>query len=157
MAKMCGWADHLTVCSIYHLQTNVAMVTHGLMSDDQYFERSAKFSPERWLRETKNPAAGCPATATKPQNPFAFLPFGFGPRMCVGRRFAEMEVQVLITRYVKKCDEEYDHNKQCELSSLFISSILRNYRVEWEHGTMQYAVALISSPITELKFKFVPL
>ncbi len=45
------------------------------------------FIPERWMSTTKD----------KP-HPFLSLPFGFGPRMCIGRRLAELSMQVLLLR-----------------------------------------------------------
>lgn len=54
---------------------------------------SKTFLPERWLRDSNITVA----QASDP-TPFAFLPFGFGPRSCIGRRFAEMKIEVLIAR-----------------------------------------------------------
>lgn len=67
------------------------MCSSVLMNSDQYFADSSEFQPERWLRD----ATGQKTTVV---NPFTYLPFGFGARSCVGRRLAEMEMQVLVAR-----------------------------------------------------------
>lgn len=63
--------------------------------DDNQFENSKEFIPERWLsgEEVKE----CPNSG-KSHHPFTFLPFGFGSRTCIGKRFAEMETTVVIFR-----------------------------------------------------------
>lgn len=61
--------------------------------DDDYFPDGKTFKPERWLRENKETLA----RGTK-STPFAYLPFGYGARSCIGRRFAELEIQVLVMR-----------------------------------------------------------
>lgn len=62
--------------------------------DDDYYYNSKAFMPERWLRENKESMAKCPKAT-----PFAYLPFGYGSRSCIGRRFAELEIQVMTMRY----------------------------------------------------------
>lgn len=54
------------------------------------YSRTEEYIPERWLRgNTEFPSA-------KEAHPFAYMPFGFGPRTCIGRRFAEMELETLL-------------------------------------------------------------
>lgn len=69
----------------------------ALTSDDKHFPENDKFIPERWLRESEM-VTECPQP-NKHLNPFIFLPFGFGPRMCIGKRFAEIEMAILVFRY----------------------------------------------------------
>lgn len=64
-----------------------------MSNDEKYYTDSKKFLPERWLRDSVEPIAPTPDAS-----PFAHLPFGYGPRTCIGRRFVEMEIQILITR-----------------------------------------------------------
>lgn len=56
--------------------------SHALGSNEEYFEDGKQFRPERWLREHGT------------INPFAHVPFGIGKRMCIGRRLAELQLQL---------------------------------------------------------------
>ncbi|XP_029170390.1 cytochrome P450 9e2-like [Nylanderia fulva] len=69
---------------------------YGLHHDPQYFEEPEKFDPERFLGERKK----------KILNSGAYLPFGLGPRMCIGNRFALMETKVLLFHLLARCDLE---------------------------------------------------
>lgn len=64
------------------LQTVLMINSHALGSNEDYFDDSKKFKPERWLREHGT------------INPFAHVPFGIGKRMCIGRRLAELQLQL---------------------------------------------------------------
>ena len=56
---------------------------------EKYYPEAHKFIPERWLKDDPQ---------YKKTHPFVTMPFGFGPRMCVGRRFAELEIETLVTK-----------------------------------------------------------
>lgn len=75
---------------------NVAMGSIVLQADDTYFPKAKEFLPERWLKSTGGDSAECPHV--QDANKFIFLPFGFGSRSCIGRRFAELEIEVLVAK-----------------------------------------------------------
>ena len=61
----------------------------AISTDGRYFPRPTEFLPERWLPGHDD---------IKCKHPFAFLPFGFGSRMCVGKRFADLEIETITAK-----------------------------------------------------------
>ncbi|XP_034248197.1 probable cytochrome P450 12a4, mitochondrial [Thrips palmi] len=79
--------------------TMTVMSTLALASNEAYFPRAGEFLPERWLPG---------ADDIKATHPFAFLPFGFGPRMCVGRRFADLEIETVLAKVFRNFSLEWN-------------------------------------------------
>lgn len=82
------------VCSLFYLKVQVVFQHYVISNLDKYFEKSNEFMPERWLKT-------CPHgmnESSKGHHPFASLPFGFGRRMCLGKRFADIEIQTVIVK-----------------------------------------------------------
>lgn len=78
----------------YKIPKDVNVVgAHSIISQkSQHFPKEEEFVPERWLRDNTGPLSSANA------HPFAYMPFGFGPRTCIGRRFAELEMTTLIMK-----------------------------------------------------------
>ncbi|XP_047027668.1 probable cytochrome P450 49a1 isoform X1 [Helicoverpa zea] len=79
--------------------TQVIFQHYVMGNTDDYFSNASEFRPERWLNR-------CPA---QKHHAFASLPFGYGKRMCLGRRFAELEIHTVICKMVQTFKMEYHH------------------------------------------------
>ncbi|XP_032682991.1 cytochrome P450 9e2-like [Odontomachus brunneus] len=67
---------------------------YGLHHDPEYFKEPGKFDPKRFLGEQKKHT----------MNTGAYLPFGLGPRICIGNRFALLETKVLLFHLLARFD-----------------------------------------------------
>ncbi|XP_014662612.1 PREDICTED: probable cytochrome P450 CYP44 [Priapulus caudatus] len=109
----------------YHIPagTHIELNNYVFLRSAHYFEEPDKFLPERWLRDGEGSARNV--------HPYVLLPFGHGPRMCAGRRFAEQDMWVLIAR------------------------LLQRYRIEYRHGQMEQIYRLLLRPDKPAQFAFV--
>lgn len=101
-----------------------------IQKDEKYYEKATEFIPERWL---KIPDAEITIKPAKSTNPFVYLPFGFGPRTCIGRRLAELEMEAITSR------------------------MIRNFKIEWHYPDMKFASKMLNIPVGDIKFRFIDL
>lgn len=69
--------------------TALIIPTHAIHHDPEYYPDPYKFNPERFMGD-----------ATKTKNNFTFLPFGEGPRMCIGNRFGLLQVKTCLSTMI---------------------------------------------------------
>ncbi|KAM4740845.1 1,25-dihydroxyvitamin D(3) 24-hydroxylase, mitochondrial isoform 2-T2 [Anableps anableps] len=83
--------DKDTVLGDYAIPKGTVLMidSHALGFNEEYFDDGKQFKPERWLRENST------------INPFAYVPFGIGKRMCIGRRLAELQLQLAMCWLVR--------------------------------------------------------
>jgi cytochrome P450 len=81
--------------------TIVAVCTWTLHRNPALWEDPLRFDPDRWLPER-----------SADRHRYAFVPFGAGPRVCIGNQFALMEAKVLLStiamRYAIDVDPSFD-------------------------------------------------
>ena len=65
---------------------------YQIMRDPQYFKYPEEFNPCNFLDET----------GTQLKTVEAFVPYGVGPRICLGQILADLEVKVFIIEIVRK-------------------------------------------------------
>jgi cytochrome P450 len=77
----------------YHVPagTQLVMSQWVMHRDPRYYERAGEFRPERWVDGS-----------VEKLPPYAYFPFGGGPRLCIGRSFAKMEAVLLLATIAQK-------------------------------------------------------
>lgn len=69
-----------------------------------YWSNPDVFDPDRWSAENIHKTL---------KSPFQYAPFSHGPRNCIGQRFAQMEMMVVLTvllRYFSVSMDAEDHS-----------------------------------------------
>ena len=110
-----------TVIMGYNIPKGIQVVFPTLVtgSMSEYVSNPNEFVPERWMNKNYDNKI----------HPFASLPYGYGARMCLGRRFADLEIQILLAK------------------------LIRSYKLDYFHQPLEYKITFMYAPEGELKFK----
>lgn len=83
---------HRDILPVASLQTQFVFCHYVVSRDPSTYPDPESFQPQRWLRK------GQAKDSAKTHHPFGSVPFGYGVRACMGRRIAELEMHLLLTR-----------------------------------------------------------
>ncbi|XP_041650797.1 cytochrome P450 27C1 [Cheilinus undulatus] len=72
--------------------TQLALCHFSTSMDEENFPDATDFRPDRWIRKD----------STDRVDNFGSIPFGYGIRSCIGRRIAELEMHLALTRLIQK-------------------------------------------------------
>jgi cytochrome P450 len=83
-----------TTISGYELQAGARVMASIYLThrDDRYWDSPQHFRPERFAPDAARPPA------------FTYVPFGGGPRSCIGATFAQIEAKVVLARILQQFD-----------------------------------------------------
>ncbi|KAL6430829.1 hypothetical protein ACFW04_006978 [Cataglyphis niger] len=92
----------------------IMIPVQGLQEDPRYWEHPEVFDPDRFSPDRKHNIER-----------FAFLPFGEGPRICVGMRMAQLQMKACLATLLKKYSLELSPKTRVPLkmiSSTFLTA-----------------------------------
>jgi len=93
--------DHLVDNTPISKGNPVILNIYGLHHDARWWPQPNEFRPERFAPE-----------AEKKRDKFTYIPFGAGPRMCIGNNFAIMEITMLLAKLFHHFDFELMNTKE---------------------------------------------
>ncbi|KAJ3042373.1 hypothetical protein HDV00_007507 [Rhizophlyctis rosea] len=88
--------------------SEIGVNIRGIHRNPQYWPEPDTFNPERWF------------TTEAQQNPH-YMPFSWGPQMCLGMRWANLEMRIVVARVVQRFEISLVEGQELrEVSSLTI-------------------------------------
>nr|UZE89820.1 cytochrome P450 CYP334Q1 [Chrysoperla zastrowi sillemi] len=100
--------------------TFVLMATHLASLRDENFENPTKYDPERWIDDTDSGTQS-----------LASIPFGFGPKSCLGQKLAMLQL------------------------SMMTAKIIKEFNIQYNYGDITAGTKILSNPNRPLKFRFI--
>ena len=90
-----------TTISGYELKAGTRVMASIYLShrDERYWEEPLEFNPQRFGPDGERVP------------PFTYIPFGGGPRVCIGATFAQVEAKVVLARIIQQFTLESDGRK----------------------------------------------
>ena len=94
-----------------HIPAGLTVLTHiyGMHRNTDVWEDPEVFDPSRFEDEAK-----------KHRNPFAHLPFGGGPRKCIGSSMAFMQILLILTTLLRRYDFELVGTEPVDIDPMMI-------------------------------------
>ena len=89
--------------------TLVAIPVYSIHHDERYWPEPEKFDPLRFTKEEN----------TK-RNPMTYMPFGSGPRNCIGNRFALTECKLIIAHLI--VNFKFEPSEKTDIPPIFANS-----------------------------------
>jgi len=88
----------------------VLVPIYALHHDPRYYDQPEAFRPDRWLENG--------STLEKSLPKGAYLPFGMGPRVCIGNMFASMEARLLLATIAQRWQFRLAPDQRVEIDPL---------------------------------------
>jgi cytochrome P450 len=89
--------------------STVIVHVYGAHHAPRYWENPETFNPERFIKGSE-----------KLRAPFTYLPFGGGPRVCIGNHYAMLQILMILSELLRKYDFELTPGQTIEARPMVI-------------------------------------
>jgi cytochrome P450 len=89
--------------------STVIVYVYGAHHAPRYWESPESFDPERFVKGTE-----------KQRTPFTYLPFGGGPRVCIGNQYAMLQILMILSDLLRRYDFQLTPGQTIEARPMVI-------------------------------------
>src|SRR6202035_442013 len=104
--------------------STVIVYVYGAHHAPRYWESAESFDPERFIKGSE-----------KLRTPFTYLPFGGGPRVCIGNQYAMLQILMILSVVLRKYDFELTPGQTIEARPMVILRPKHGIRMMFTHTT----------------------
>ncbi len=111
--------------------STVIVYVYGAHHAPRYWQDPERFDPERFTKEE-----------VKQRTPFTFLPFGGGPRVCIGQHYAMLQILMILSELIRRYDFELVPGQTIEARPMVILRPKHGIRMTFtDHAASSLCVA----------------
>ena len=104
--------------------STVVVFVYGAHHSPRYWENPESFDPERFSKANE-----------KLHTPFAYLPFGAGPRGCIGGNYAMLQILMILSVLLRKYDLRLTPGQTIEARPMVILRPKHGIRMTFTEGS----------------------
>jgi cytochrome P450 len=104
--------------------STVIVYVYGAHHASRFWQNPEKFDPERFTKEEM-----------KARTPFTFLPFGGGPRVCIGQHYAMLQILMILSELIRRYDFELVPGQTIEPRPMVILRPRHGIRMTFANAT----------------------
>jgi len=102
----------------------VIVYVYGAHHASRYWQNPESFNPERFTKEEM-----------KLRTPFTFLPFGGGPRVCIGQHYAMLQILMILSDLIRRYDFDLVPDQRIEPQPMVILRPKHGIRMTFTNAT----------------------
>jgi cytochrome P450 len=103
----------------------VIVYVYGAHHSRSRWENAGDFQPERFTKESE-----------KLRTPFTYLPFGGGPRVCIGNQYAMLQILMILSALLRRYDFELVPGQEIEERAMVILRPKNGIKMRFTHAVM---------------------
>src|ERR1700733_6248790 len=117
--------------------STVIVYVYGAHHAPRYWESSESFDPERFVKGNE-----------KLRTPFTYLPFGGGPRVCIGNQYAMLQILMILSDLLRRYDFELLPGQEIEERAMVILRRKNGIKMLFTHAAIAKKNAASPAEIT---------
>src|ERR1700728_2276966 len=117
--------------------STVIVYVYGAHHAPRYWDNPESFDPERFIKGSE-----------KLRTPFTYLPFGGGPRVCIGNQYAMLQILMILSELLRRYDFELVPGQEIEERAMVILRPKNGIKMRFTHAAIAKKNAASPAEIT---------